>query len=104
MSAGSLRVGGQLLSFIVDVEVVAFMFFKVVDISRLVFSVLSLASVAAAAEEIEAVLSAMPLVMGTWSSDVRRFRCCLLVQKNHWTFPWNSHVSVHVAPQWAVHR
>ncbi|KAL3196637.1 hypothetical protein MRX96_015407 [Rhipicephalus microplus] len=45
MSAGLLRVGGRLLSCFIDVEGVAFMFFKVVDIPRLAFGVLSLASV-----------------------------------------------------------
>ncbi|KAL3215812.1 hypothetical protein MRX96_033428 [Rhipicephalus microplus] len=73
MSAGLLRVGGSLLSCFIDVEGVAFMFFKVVNIPRLAFGVLSLASVAVVAEEIKAVLSATPLVMSTWSSSVWRF-------------------------------
>ncbi|KAL3178770.1 hypothetical protein MRX96_009448 [Rhipicephalus microplus] len=73
MSAGVLRVGGRLLSCFIDVEGITFMFFEVVDIPRLVFGVLSLASVAVMAEGIKAVLSATPLVMGTWSSGVWRF-------------------------------
>ncbi|KAL3209098.1 hypothetical protein MRX96_038354 [Rhipicephalus microplus] len=67
VSAGLLRVGGLLLSCFIDVEGVAFMFFKVIDIPRLAFGVLSLAFVAVVAEEIKAVLSATPLVKGTWS-------------------------------------
>ncbi|KAL3227671.1 hypothetical protein MRX96_024038 [Rhipicephalus microplus] len=115
MSAGLLRVGGRLLSCFIDVEGVAFMFFKVEDIQRLAFGVLSLASVAVVAEEIKAVLSAMPLVMGTWSFGVWRFSdaidalqlCGVLMlptsEENHWAFPWNSHLGVHVAPERAVH-
>ncbi|KAL3195457.1 hypothetical protein MRX96_045668 [Rhipicephalus microplus] len=73
VSASLLHVGGRLLSCFIDVEGVAFMFFKVVDIPRLAFGVRSLASVTVGAEEIKAVLSATPLVMGTWSSGVWRF-------------------------------
>ncbi|KAL3231838.1 hypothetical protein MRX96_048454, partial [Rhipicephalus microplus] len=73
VSAGLLRVGGRLLSCFIDIEGVAFMFFKVVDIPVLAYGVLSLVSVAVVAEEIKAVLSATPLVMGTWSSGVWRF-------------------------------
>ncbi|KAL3226697.1 hypothetical protein MRX96_048937 [Rhipicephalus microplus] len=73
VSTGLLRVGGRLLSCFIDVEGVAFIFFKVVDIPTLAFGVLSLASVTAMADEIKAMLSAMPLVMSTWSSSDRRF-------------------------------
>ncbi|KAL3251572.1 hypothetical protein MRX96_055091 [Rhipicephalus microplus] len=73
VSIGSFRVGGRLLSCFIDVEGVAFMFFKVVDIIRLAFGVLSLASFAVVAAEIKAVFSAMPRVMCTWSSGVWRF-------------------------------
>ncbi|KAL3210758.1 hypothetical protein MRX96_036905 [Rhipicephalus microplus] len=45
MSTGFLRVGGRLLSCFIDVEGVAFIFFKVVDIPRLAFGVLPLVSV-----------------------------------------------------------
>ncbi|KAL3216719.1 hypothetical protein MRX96_051141 [Rhipicephalus microplus] len=115
VSAGLLRVGGRLLSCFIDVEGVAFMFFKVVDILRLAFGVLSLASVAVVAEEIKAVLSATPLVMGAWSSGFWRFSdaidalqlCRILMlptsEENHWVFPSNSHLGVHVASERAVH-
>ncbi|KAL3245952.1 hypothetical protein MRX96_058075 [Rhipicephalus microplus] len=73
VSTSLLRVGGRLFSCFIDVEGVAFLYFKIVHIPRLAFGVLSLASVAVMAEEIKAELSAMPLVMGTWSSGVWRF-------------------------------
>ncbi|KAL3221473.1 hypothetical protein MRX96_050256 [Rhipicephalus microplus] len=73
MFAGLLRVGGRLLSCFIDVEGVAFTSFKVIDIRRLAFGVLSLASFAVMADEIKALLSAIPLVLGTWSSGVWRF-------------------------------
>ncbi|KAL3191464.1 hypothetical protein MRX96_059840 [Rhipicephalus microplus] len=115
VSAGSLRVGNWLLSCFIDVKGVTFMFFKVVDIPRLSFGVLSLTSVAVVAEKMKAVLSAMPLVIGIWSSGVgtsrtplmrcsyAEFRCCLLVKKNHYAFPWNYNLGVHVASEQAVH-